>query len=238
MAVAARCGGVVCPCAGAYITGRANGGTCIAYSGGRVLATQSAPRIVRRRLVTRLDLEKRLSDLFPQPQVGPSDKGVSRDSFVNSLFDEGSDGRKKFIGRLVNLFVTEATIQFQEQFEHPLLRMRVGFDSLLTKFLERLKNVTRDLVVSQAAVQQLERRGQRVIKFLYCELSSRPESLIPTEPGRYQGTPRVRLHSGHDGSLCGEDLSSALHSRNRYQPRRVPSSEPFVLRNRLKNFSQ
>jgi len=100
---------------------------------------------------------------------------------VNSLFDEGSDGRKKFIGRLVNLFVTEATIQFQEQFEHPLLRMRVGFDSLLTKFLERLKNVTRDLVVSQAAVPQLERRGQRVIKSLYCELSSRPESLIPTD---------------------------------------------------------
>jgi len=35
--------------------------------------------VVARRLVTRLDLEKRLSDLFPQPQVGPSDKGISRE---------------------------------------------------------------------------------------------------------------------------------------------------------------
>jgi dGTPase len=183
--------------------------------------------VVARHLVTRLDLEKRLDDLFPQPQVGPSDKGVSRDGFVNSLFDQGSDVRKQFIGRLVNLFVTEATIRVQEQqeqFEHPLLRMRVGFDSLLANFLERLKSVTYDLGQSgRSPATRAAWATSDQVSLLRVEFKPRTPDpnggLGKLGPERHQGTPRLRLHSGHDGSLCGEDLSSALHSRNRYQPR-------------------
>lgn len=138
--------------------------------------------VVARGLVTRLDLENRLDDMFPERQIGALEKGVMRDSFVSSLFDKGSTYRKQYIGRLVNLFVTEAKIQSLEQFEHPLLRLRVGFDndSNIVHFVGQLKAMTYDLVVNQAAVRQLERRGQRVIQCLYNEFNLSPESLIPT----------------------------------------------------------
>jgi dGTPase len=136
--------------------------------------------VVARGLVGRSELEQQLDTIFPQAKIGPSDKGVARDTFVSSFFDHGSHQRKEYVGRLVNLFVTEANIQQRQEFEHPLFRLRVGFSGDIAHLLESLKNVTRDLVVRRAAVQQLERRGQRVINAVYTELISAPESLIPT----------------------------------------------------------
>ena len=63
--------------------------------------------IVARGLVRRSDLEARMADLFSDRRIGSKEKGVDRDSFLPKLFDEATDDRKRFIGRLVNLFVTE-----------------------------------------------------------------------------------------------------------------------------------
>ncbi len=138
--------------------------------------------VIARGLINRPELGDRLEDdIFPQAQIGSREKGVNRETFLNALFKDGSASRKQYIGRLVNLFVTEIKVQTLDDFEHPLLRQRVGFEGEVERFLKQLKNVTYELVVKRAAVQQLEKRGQRVIKALYSELISGPENLIPME---------------------------------------------------------
>ena len=45
---------------------------------------------------------------------------INLSDFENLLFSESSSERKRFIGRLVNLFITSAEIRPDEQFHHPL----------------------------------------------------------------------------------------------------------------------
>ncbi len=134
--------------------------------------------IVARRMVSRQEMESRVDDIFPESQIGGS-KGMRHDEFVKELYDCGSARRKQMIGKLVNLFVTETKVDRQADFSHPLLRFRVTLDANVKYLLERLKSVTYSLVVEQAGVQQLERRGQRVVTALYNEISSDPSRLIP-----------------------------------------------------------
>lgn len=138
--------------------------------------------VVARRLVRASDVEARLGRLFATRHVGPRGKRVSRDTFVDKLFGD-SLGRKRLIGRLVNLLVTEAEVR-REDFEHPMLRLRVGLDSEIAGFIEGLKDLTIDLVAKQAAVRQLERRGQRIVKALFDEMLSDPEGLVPASAWR------------------------------------------------------
>ena len=125
---------------------------------------------------------ERLSELFPDGQaIGLTSNTVGPDEFMQQLFDNGSENRKQFIGRLVNLFITSTKLEPVEAFEHPLMRHRLGFPAEIGQFLQGLKDLTYELVVGRAAVQQLERRGQRIVKAVFDELISAPEKLIPAE---------------------------------------------------------
>jgi dGTPase len=138
--------------------------------------------IVARGLVSRCDLVERLPGLFADGQsVGVPGNVVESDDFIRRLFDSGSEERKQFIGQLVNLFITTADIQTFDAFEHPLLRLRVGFPAEVGRFLQGLKDLTYELVVRRAAVQQLERRGKRIVAAVFDELCSAPKELIPAE---------------------------------------------------------
>ena len=79
----------------------------------------------------------------------------------------------------MNLFVTEAYVKVSTGFDHPLLRYRIGLPEELKTFMSALKNVTRDLVIKTASVQQLERRGQMVVERLFEQLSDDPALVIP-----------------------------------------------------------
>lgn len=137
--------------------------------------------IVARDLVSRDDVEQKFSGAFSLgKKIGPTDKGISPSDLLVELFDNGSEARKRVIGRLVNLFITEIEIQRIDRFEHPLFANTVGWSPELKELLKKLKQITFDLVVERAAVQQLERRGQRIIGSLYSELLADPKALIPT----------------------------------------------------------
>ena len=137
--------------------------------------------IVARRMVSSKDVTERLEAVFSKygPKIGCGKKAVSLTEFRSDLF-ENSFNRKQFIGKLVNLFITSAMVIHETKFQHPLLRMRVGFKEPISALLEDLKRLTYDLVVQRAEVQQLERRGQRVINQLFGELMRSPKDLIPT----------------------------------------------------------
>jgi dGTPase len=137
--------------------------------------------IVGRRFIQRNELHEKLGPIFAQfgPSIGHGEKAVSLEELDNSLFAQ-SHIRKQTIGKLVNLFVTSIKVYEKPGFVHPLLHYRVGFDDPIDALLKALKSLTYDLVVQRAEVQQLERRGQRIVKELFTELSAKPQKLIPT----------------------------------------------------------
>lgn len=135
--------------------------------------------IVARHLVPQDDIRDALDAIFKRlgPRIGDPDKGAELRDF-QSLY-KSSGERKKFCGALINLFITSAIIRTDEEFAHPLLRYRITLPSPLKELLFELKNVTYELVVQQAEIQQLESRGQRIVGSLYDELHADPERLIP-----------------------------------------------------------
>jgi dGTPase len=136
--------------------------------------------IVGRHLVRREDVMARLATVFGKhgSTIGVGGKRVSQEDFESELFSD-SYRRKGLIGKLVNLFVTSTKVVELSEFSHPLLRFRVGFDEPVEALLRGLKGLAFELVVQRAEVQQLERRGQRIVEGLFKEFIEAPRRLIP-----------------------------------------------------------
>ena len=58
-------------------------------------------------------------------------------------------------------------------------RYYVGFDEPISELLNGLKDLTYNLVIHRAEVQQLERRGQRIVDGLFEEIVKAPKELVP-----------------------------------------------------------
>jgi dGTPase len=142
--------------------------------------------IIARRMVTPEDVRERLRPVFgtDDGSIGIGDTAVSLADFDSNLWHKHVE-RKKLIGKLVHLFITSVRVEHEDSFEHPLLRLRVGWDEPVKALLKKLKRLTYDLVIQQAEVQQLERRGQMVIDRLFCEFIKAPEKLIPRSTWEY-----------------------------------------------------
>ena len=58
--------------------------------------------------------------------------------------------------------------------------MRVGCEESVRTFLKGLQRLAYELVIERAEIQQLEKRGQRVIECLFGEFISAPEKADTT----------------------------------------------------------
>lgn len=96
------------------------------------------------------------------------------DGLLGSSFE-----RKQMVSDLVNLFITNVTVEEDEDFMHPLLRFNAALPDTHHELLRKLKGLAYELVIRKAKVQQLERRGQKVVSQLFAELLSAPDKLIP-----------------------------------------------------------
>lgn len=136
--------------------------------------------IVARRMVQKGEVISALEAVFDRvgKKVGSGDEAVSLDDFKTQLF-RGSFKRKRFIGKLVNLFVTSSKVEQRQGDFHPLLKFYIGFQQPVASLLKCLKELTHQLVIRRAEVQQLERRGQHVVGALFDEMIKAPEKLIP-----------------------------------------------------------
>ena len=114
-------------------------------------------------------------------KVGTSDESaIGLDDFENGLLRGDDTMRKELFGKLVNFFITAARIGGSDEgFSHPLLRLRVQVDPLVRLLLNTLKDLTVKLVVKRPQVQQLERRGVKIVADLFDALNESPETLIP-----------------------------------------------------------
>lgn len=137
--------------------------------------------IVARGMVLKDEILERLRDsVFESHQsaIGPKGKSVRLRDFEKHLFNNHTE-RKEVIGKLVHLFITSSTIKKRNIFRHSLLDLHVHFDPDIKRLLNALKALTYELVVEQAEIQQLELRGQRIIRRLFDNFILFPQKLIP-----------------------------------------------------------
>jgi len=143
--------------------------------------------IIARKLATRDQWDKALAKSFDS--VGghlDTDDGKLTAAIVASGLFADSWKRKHLIGRLVNLFMAAAKIQDLDTFRHPLLRFRVGLEGAHAALFESFKSMSFRLAIDKASVQQLERRGKRLITKIFQALREDPKHLIP---GWIEGEP-------------------------------------------------
>lgn len=144
--------------------------------------------IVARGMVLKDELLEHIRTIYGKHgnSVGERKKAVSVADFEDNLF-AGSDRRKPFIGKLVNLFITSVRVKETEGFAHPLLKYRVGYDDSVHALLDELKDLTHDLVIRRPEIQQLVRRGQRIVDSLFEEFIRSPIDLVPGNIRPYHG---------------------------------------------------
>ena len=102
------------------------------------------------------------------------------DYLVRGLFST-SKQRKRFIGRLVHLFVTNARIETVEQLEEPLIRYRAALPDAHRKFLDSLQKLIEAKVIFTPNVQHLEFKGQKMVISVFEALRSDTENLLPED---------------------------------------------------------
>lgn len=166
--------------------------------------THDLEDIVARRIV---DKEKLLEKV---EQVDLSSSSLTIDDF-RDLY-KNSHERKRIIGKLVNLLMTNTKIMIIEGFSHPLLRYRLTINSELKPITDFLKDdLTYGMVVSKPEIQMLERKGQHIITALYDEYIKDPEMLIPKWEKMDSGDSPERRVSDYIAGMTDSYASKIYH---------------------------
>ncbi len=103
----------------------------------------------------------------------------SFDDLTQKLFSTSYD-RKDAIGTLIFTLIENITIQENNVFEHPLLKLNAVLDDNVELFKKALLGLVFNDVIKSTNVQQLEFKGQKIIIELFEALSCDPERLLPT----------------------------------------------------------
>jgi dGTPase len=137
--------------------------------------------IVARKLADRHQIEASIESAFMTVDGSISNgKSITADNINRGLFGNSFE-RKQTISSLVNLFVTNVRISSDGRFEHPLLAHRVALPDQHQALLSALKELSFELVIGQAKIQQLEQRGQRIVGDIFQAMLKDPYALIPNE---------------------------------------------------------
>lgn len=135
--------------------------------------------IVARRLSTRGEVQDEMKAAFDAVGgcLDTSSGRLEADGVCHGLFSN-SFQRKETIGGLVNTFMTAAIVEERAEFVHPLLRYRVSLPAAHRELLSKIRGMSHGLVISKPGVQQLERRGKKVVSELFDALLEDPAQLI------------------------------------------------------------
>lgn len=170
----------------------------IAYS------THDLEDIVARRLVS----EKLLMEKVETIDLRGSSLEI--DDFRNLFKD--SHERKRIIGKLVNLLMTNTNIVSLDSFEHPLFKYRLSIKDELKPVTDFLRDdLTYGMVVSKPEVQMLERKGQRIISALFDEYIIDPSRLIPKWEKMDSGDSKERRVSDYIAGMTDSYATKIYH---------------------------
>jgi dGTPase len=122
--------------------------------------------------------EKAFRDLVKEAVCAPFLEHLTRtyadcgndvyDYFVAGLFTNS----KRFIGRLVHLFVTNIRIEIIEELQEPLIRYRATLPKPHRDFLDTLQSLIEKTVIFTPNVQHLEFKGQKMVVSVFEALLS------------------------------------------------------------------
>ena len=104
--------------------------------------------------------------------------GYSFEELTNRLFGASFD-RKDAIGTLIFTLIENITIQEDDRFDHPLLRLNAVLGKKVDCFKQALLDLVLNNVIKSTNVQQLEFKGQKIIIELFEALMCDPERLLP-----------------------------------------------------------
>lgn len=117
-------------------------------------------------------------------RLGASSPGAESDAYakmLGELFGQDDRVRKHTIGALVNYFIVECLLESLEEFDEPLLRHRATLSPDASSFLDGLISAVREEVIFNAAVQQLEFKGQVMVVKVFEAMASDPAKLLPRQ---------------------------------------------------------
>ena len=114
------------------------------------------------------------------PKIEAGKRAVSLQDFKDGL-SQGHARCKEFADTLVDMFVNAANVRKDDNYGHPLLKLRIGMEDSIVALLAGLDDITRNVVIQQAEIQQRHERAQAIIRELFDELMTSPESMIPTD---------------------------------------------------------
>ncbi|WP_201593247.1 anti-phage deoxyguanosine triphosphatase [Psychrobacter sp. Pi2-51] len=99
-----------------------------------------------------------------------------------------SHKRKKCIGKLVNLFITNVEVVVQNsEFSHLLLKNKVQLPNNLEALRSVIFQLVLEKVIKHENVQQLEFKGQKLVVEIFEVLATDPERFLPESPkNRYK----------------------------------------------------
>lgn len=120
-------------------------------------------------------------------------EAVWRDLRDGLFGDPGA--RKRMIGRLVHLFITQVRFAEAAGFDEPLLRWRAALPDDAAALLRALKRLVLTDVIQSPEVQHLEFKGQRMVVDVMAALSAEPKRLLPRDV-------LVRWEAGDGRAIC------------------------------------
>jgi dGTPase len=110
---------------------------------------------------------------------------INPQDFLDALFAEQTDIRKRIIGTMVNYFITEIFVGVTTvDFSHPLLKYNAMLSAKSAKLLQYLIKVIYDYVINSQEARIFEYGGQNVIKHIFTAIDSSPLSLLDNNSRR------------------------------------------------------
>ena len=107
-----------------------------------------------------------------------NDSNVNR--FISDLFTNGR-ARKVQIGSLVNYYIRKVTLVRNDDFSDTLLKWNVTLPDKNRSSLRLLMGLVRDKMIKNANVQQLEFKGQHMVRAVFEALQSDPCRILPED---------------------------------------------------------
>lgn len=166
------------------------------------------------------DLEDAISlDIITRDDWQSAMEGIEDTSYYNKigdgLFSSDHCRRKRSISNLVNRFIVDVSVRYQNDFSHALLALQAFVSDGKYKEITALKKLTYNNVVSKYEVKTLEYRGGVIVNELYSAIFDDIENLLPENYKKRlkeKGSMKARIVCDYIAGMT-DRYASMLHNR-------------------------
>lgn len=144
-------------------------------------------------------------------------KSFGMEKVSESLFSGGGFKRKECVGRIINALISSSRIVKQNKFADNVIDLKAVLEEDAERYLDFLKDLTRNEVVRKPEVQSLEYRGQVIIMEIFQAFQSDPDrffsgnSLRRLEMAQTESQ-RMRVICDHVAGMT-DDYATKIYQR-------------------------